>query len=231
MPAPTVLFVLTSCETLGDTGRPTGYFLSEVTHPARRLDEAGIGIEFTSPAGGQPPVDPASRDHDDPDNRWFVTDRRWLEAVARTRRPGELEPCDYAGIFFAGGHGAMWDLPGNEALGGLTAGIWEAGGVVAAVCHGPAGLVDVRLSNGEWLLAGRRVTAFTNEEEDAVEMTEVVPFLLESRLRERGARFSKAGTFEPQVVTDGRLVTGQNPASARGVGEAMVKLLNEEASR
>lgn len=231
MTAPKILFVLTSCETLGDTGRSTGYFLSEVTHPARRLDEAGVAIEFTSPAGGQPPVDPGSRDRDDEDNRWFLTGDKWLAAVARTTPPENLDADDYAGVFFAGGHGTMWDFPGNEALATLTAGVWENGGVVAAVCHGPAGLVDVRLSNGDWLVSGREVTAFTNEEESAVELDGVVPFLLESRLRERGARFSKAEPFQQHVVTDGRLVTGQNPASARGVGEAIVNLLNEGSSR
>lgn len=231
MPADEVLFVLTSCDTLGDTGRKTGYFLSEVTHPARVLADAGMAIRFASPAGGQPPVDPGSLDHDDPANRWFLTDEDWLRRVARTAKPVDLDPSDFAAIFFAGGHGTMWDLPDDGDLAALTAGIWEQGGVVAAVCHGPAGLVNVELPGGGYLVNGRELTAFTNEEEAAVELDGVVPFLLESRLRERGARFSKADPFEAHVVTDGKLVTGQNPASARGVGEAMVKLLQEDASR
>lgn len=221
-----ILFVLTSCERLGDTGRQTGYFLSEVTHPARVLSDAGFQIRFASPRGGQPPVDPGSRDQDDADNRWFLNDNEWLERVADTAQPEDLDPEDFDAVFFAGGHGTMWDLPDNRALARLTASIWDHGGVVAAVCHGPAGLVNVELAGGDHLVAGRKVTSFTNEEEAAVELEEVVPFLLESRLRERGANFSKADPFQEHVVTDGRLVTGQNPASARGVGAAMVKLLN-----
>lgn len=226
-----ILFVLTSCEQLGDTSRKTGYFLSEVTHPARVLSEAGFGIQFTSPRGGQPPVDPGSRDHDDEDNRWFLNNEDLLERVGNSASPGDLDPNDYAAIFFAGGHGTMWDLPDNRALARLTASIWEQGGVVAAVCHGPAGLVNVELADGDYLVAGRELTSFTNEEEAAVELEEVVPFLLESRLRERGANFTKADPFQEHVVTDDRLVTGQNPASARGVGEAMVELLMQGNSR
>ncbi len=225
MTATRVLFVLTSREQLGDTGRATGYFLSEVTHPARVLSDAGCDIRFTSPRGGQPPVDPGSRDHDDKDNRWFLTDDDWLNRMAGSARPEELEAKEFEGVYFAGGHGTMWDLPKNRALARLTAAIWERGGVVAAVCHGPAGLVNVKLDDNNYLVAGRKMTSFTNEEEAAVELDGVVPFLLESRLRERGANFSKADPFQEHVVTDGRLVTGQNPASARGGGKAMVKLL------
>lgn len=225
MPRSSILFVLTSCQQLGDTGRKTGYFLSEVTHPARVLTDAGFDLHFASPRGGQPPVDPGSRDPDDEDNRWFLTGNDWLNRMARTARPEDLDATDYGAIFFAGGHGTMWDLPDNRALARLTAAIWEGGGVVAAVCHGPAGLVNVRLADNGYLVAGRKVTSFTNEEEAAVELDGVVPFLLESRLRERGADFSKADPFQEHVVTDGRLITGQNPASARGVGKAMVKLL------
>lgn len=223
-----ILFVLTSCQQLGDTGRKTGYFLSEVTHPARVLADAGFDLHFASPRGGQPPVDPGSRDPDDKDNRWFLTGNDWLNRMARTALPEDLDATDYRAIFFAGGHGTMWDLPDNQALAGLVAGIWEQGGVVAAVCHGPAGLVNVRLADGSYLVGGRDLTAFTNEEEAAVELEDIVPFLLESRLRERGARFSKTDPFREHVVTDGRLITGQNPASARGVGKAMVKLLEAE---
>lgn len=231
MTHPKVLFMLTSCEQLGDSGRKTGYFLSEVTHPARVLSDAGFDIRFASPLGGQPPVDPGSRDHDDETNRWFLTNDDWLKRVADTNRPEDLDPHEYGAIFFAGGHGGMWDFPDNQALAGLTASIWERGGVVAAVCHGPAGLVNVELAEGDYLVNGRQLTAFTNEEEAAVELDDVVPFLLESRLCERGARFASADPFQEHVVTDGRLVTGQNPASARGVGERIVELLTQGDSR
>lgn len=225
MTAPSILFVLTNCEQLGDTGRKTGYFLSEVTHPARVLSDAGCEIRFASPRGGQPPVDPASRDREDGDNRWFLADENWLSRIAGSARPEDLEADDFQAILFAGGHGAMWDLADNQALAKLTGSIWEQGGVVAAVCHGPAGLVNVELADGSYLVDGRQLTAFTNDEEAAVELDDVVPFLLESRLRKRGADFSKADPFQEHIVTDGRLVTGQNPASARGVGKAMAKLL------
>lgn len=223
-----ILFVLTSCQQLGETGRKTGYFLSEVTHPARVLADAGCNIRFASPRGGQPPVDPGSRDRDDEDNRWFLTDDDWLNRMAGSARPEDLDAGDFEAIFFAGGHGAMWDLPENRPLARLTAAIWERGGIVAAVCHGPAGLVNVRLANNGYLVAGREMTSFTNDEEAAVDLDGVVPFLLEARLRERGANFSKADPFQEHVVTDGRLVTGQNPASARGVGKAMVRLLQTD---
>lgn len=146
-------------------------------------------------------------------------------AVEHTLTPARVHADDYAAIFFAGGHGTMWDLPDNMEIAQLAARIYERGGVVGAVCHGPAGLVNVKLSDGAWLVAGKDVAAFTNEEERAVELTEVVPFFLADKLLERGARHSAAQKFTPKVVVSGRLVTGQNPQSALGVGEALVDLL------
>ena len=137
----------------------------------------------------------------------------------------DVEAADYDAIYFAGGHGTMWDLPDNDALKRLTADIYEAGGVVSAVCHGPAALVNVTLSDGSHLVDGKELAAFTNDEEAAVELTEAMPFLLETKLRERGARFKAAPNFESNVVVSERLVTGQNPASATGVAEAIVELV------
>lgn len=220
-----ILFVLTSHAKKGDTGLSTGFYLSEVTHPHKVLMEAGYEVDFVSPKGGEPPID--GMDLDDPINREFMENPQYQSQIKTTMRPDQVDPGSYRAIFYAGGHGTMWDLPDNDQLAKTAAAIYENGGVVAAVCHGPAGLVNLMLSDGKPLVEGRNLTSFTNEEEEAVELTDVVPFLLESRLKSRGALFSKADLFAGHVVVSGRLVTGQNPASAMGVGEAMVKLLQE----
>lgn len=221
-----VLFVLTNHDELGDTGEETGYYLPEAAHPYRVLREAGYEIDFVSPEGGPVPVDPESRDLEDEANASFLEAEE--EALEDTLAAGEIDPDDYAAIYFAGGHGTMWDFPDCRPLAEATTRIWENGGVVGAVCHGPAGLVNVRLSDGAPLVDGREVSCFTNEEERAVECDEVVPFLLETRLEERGATVRKAEPWQEKVVVDGRLVTGQNPASAEGVGEGMVRVLEPE---
>lgn len=218
-----ILFVLTSHDRKGD--KPSGYFLSEVTHPHRVLSGAGFTIDFVSPKGGKAPVDPDGFDLKDPVNAAFWNDPALRGAVESTRRSSEASAADYAAIFYAGGHGTMWDLPGDADLARLAGEIYGRGGVVGAVCHGPAGLINVTLPDGRYLVAGKAVAAFTNEEERAVELDGVVPFLLEDRLVERGARHQAAPPFQPKVVVSERLVTGQNPASAQGVGEAMLQLL------
>jgi putative intracellular protease/amidase len=220
-----VLFVLTSHPELGDTGRKTGWYLPEVTHPLKEILEAGLNVDFVSPEGGAAPIDPGSLKDDDPISQEFLNDPKWKARFDNTLDPSRVVADDYDAIFFAGGHGTMWDLPDNEALANLAASIYEKGGLVAAVCHGPAGLLNVELSDGSHLVDGRNLTSFTNEEEKAVHLEEVVPFLLESKLVERGARHQKAEKFHPKVVVDGRLVTGQNPASARAVGQALAELL------
>lgn len=225
-----ILFVLTSHGRLGDTGKPTGYFLSEVSHPYRLLTERGFEVDFVSPQGGEPPMDPKSHNLDDPDNKAFMEDPRAREKLKHTLRPDEVRAEDYAAIYYAGGHGAMWDLPDDAALARLAARIYEHGGVVGAVCHGPAGLLNVELSNGLGLIEGAQVSCFTNGEEHAAGLEEVVPFLLETRMKEAGAEHTKAtGDFRSHVAVSERLVTGQNPASAKGVGEAMAALLQDEA--
>ena len=223
-----VLFVLTNHGELGDTGRDTGYYLPEAAHPWSVLREAGWEIDLASPEGGPVPVDPESRDLEDEANARFLEAEE--DALASTVAIEEVDPSDVAAIYFAGGHGTMWDFPGCEPLAALTARIWEDGGVVGAVCHGPAGLVEVRLSDGTPLVEGREVSCFTDEEERAVECEDVVPFLLETRLRELGATIRKAEPWQEKVTVDGRLVTGQNPASAEGVGRAMARVLEPETA-
>jgi putative intracellular protease/amidase len=219
-----ILFVLTSHNQKGNTGQPTGFYLSEAAHPYQILTEAGYAVDFVSPLGGQPPVD--GLDLDDPINAAFWNNPAIRTALAHTLRPEQVQPSDYAGIFYVGGHGTMWDLPDNQPLSALAAAIYEKGGIVSAVCHGPAGLVNIKLSNGEYLVKGHRLAAFTNSEEKTVGLEQVVPFLLADKLSERGATHLPAPDFQKQVIVSGRLVTGQNPASATGVGEEIVKLLH-----
>jgi putative intracellular protease/amidase len=221
-----VLFVLTSHDKKGDL--PSGFYLSEATHPYKVLSESGYSVEFVSPRGGKAPID--GFDLEDPINAAFYNDPALRGAIEHTHTPADVSPESYAAILYVGGHAAMWDLPDNSALASIAASIYERGGVVAAVCHGPAGLVNIKLSNGQYLVSGKQVAGFTNDEERAVKLENVVPFLLEDRLKERGAKHLAAPPFEKQVVVSERLVTGQNPASATGVGEAIVGLLPRTAS-
>lgn len=223
MTTPKVLFVLTSQDTLGDTGTPTGWYLPEVSHPYAVFTTAGYEIDFVSPRGGEPPMD--GGDSPDPISAAFLADDATRDRLRTTLTPDEVSPQDYVAIFYAGGHGAMWDFPDNVRLAQIAAAIYDADGVVGAVCHGPAGLVNITLSDGSSLVDGKEVSTFTNEEEAAVGRTNIVPFLLESRLAERGARITKTANFVEHTAESGRLVTGQNPASATAVAEAMVRVL------
>lgn len=218
-----ILFVLTSHDTLGHTGRSTGWYLPEIAYPHAVFQVAGYEMEAVSPQGGAPAMDGV--DQSDPVQRAFLDDPMAMSMVSHTLAPAAVDPSDYDAIFYVGGHGTMWDFAADEALAHVAAAIYEQGGVVAAVCHGPAGIVNVRLSDGHYLVAGKEVAAFTDEEEEAVGLTDVVPFLLESTLVARGARHTKAPLFQPHVVADRRLVTGQNPASAAGVADQVVSEL------
>lgn len=219
-----VLIVLTSHDKLGETGKETGFYLPEVTHPLDAFTRAGFAVDFVSPKGGKAPM--VGVDLADPLNKAFLDNSELVSRVENTLNPAQINPAEYCAIFYAGGHGTMWDFPDDAKLAEIAAAIYEAGGIVGAVCHGPAALVNIKLSNGEYLVANKTVSAFTNEEEAAVELTEIVPFLLESKLIERGANFSKVPNFQVSVVASDRLVTGQNPASAAAVGEQMVELIN-----
>jgi putative intracellular protease/amidase len=224
-----VLFVLTSHDTLGNTGKETGFYLPEVTHPYEAFEQAGIEVEFVSPQGGKAPM--IGIDLQDPLNKAFLEDPAKLAKVENTLTPATIEPDHYDAIFFAGGHGTMWDFPQNEQLAQIAAAIYEQGGIVGAVCHGPAGLLNIKLSDDSYLVAGKTVAGFTNEEEAAVGLSEVVPFLLASELSDRGAIHTQADNFQPHIVVSDRLVTGQNPASAKGVGEQMVYLMQQKLAK
>lgn len=214
-----VLCVTTSAHVKGETGISTGFWMAELTHPLAKLKDAGIAVEFASIQGGQPPID--GFDLNDPANARFWADPDFRRAMRNTLRLVDVVPSRYSAIFFAGGHGTMWDFPLSEAVQRVTRDIYESGGIVSAVCHGPAALVNVRLSDGTYLVAGKRLTAFTNGEEAAVHATDIVPFLLASALVEHGASHQSAENWSENVIVDGRLITGQNPQSASGVGEAL----------
>lgn len=199
---------------LGGTGRKTGFYLPEAAHPWKVFTEAGYHVDFVSPKGGEAPMDGV--DLSDPIQQALLNDPDAAAALRNTLTPEQVNPSDYDAIFYVGGHGTMWDFPDNTQLAKVTADLYEDGGVVAAVCHGPAGLVNVRLADGSYLVDGKEVSAFTNEEETAAGLTEVVPFLLQTKLTEN---------FAAYVVADGRLVTGQNPASATGVAQRAVEIL------
>ncbi|WP_343691872.1 type 1 glutamine amidotransferase domain-containing protein [Chitinophaga sp.] len=220
-----ILFVVTSHATKGSTGEKTGYYLGEVSHPWKVLTAAGYEIDFVSPEGGNPPVD--GFDLNDPVNKEFWENGKYQDKISHSMKPAQVLPEEYAAIYYAGGHGAMWDLPENKELAAIAAKIYEAKGVVAADCHGPAGLVNIRLSNGQYLVAGKKINGFSNEEEEIVKLTKVVPFLLEDKLKERGGIYEKSGPWQQHVTVDQRLITGQNPQSAKEVGEAIKAALKK----
>lgn len=221
-----ILFVVTSHGEKGNTGEKTGYYLSEVSHPWEVLTSAGYEIDFVSPKGGKAPVD--ALDLKDPINKKFWNNKKYRAKVENTMKPAQVNPKDYIAIHYAGGHGTMWDFADNKEIANIAAKIYESKGVVSAVCHGPSGLLNVKLSTGKYLIAGKKINGFTNEEEAAVGLEKVVPYLLETKLIERGAIFEKSGMWKKHVTVDQRVITGQNPQSAEGVGKAVLKELKKK---
>lgn len=218
-----VLFVVTSHDTKGSTGEKTGYYLSEVSHAWDEVVNAGFEVDFVSPLGGNPPVD--GFDLSDSINKKFWENKHYHDKITHSFKPEQINPKNYKAIYYAGGHGAMWDLPSDARIAQIAAEIYENNGFVAAVCHGPAGLVNIKLSNGDYLVKGKKVNGFSNEEEALVKLTDVVPFLLEDKLKENGGLYEKSAPWTQHVTVDQRLITGQNPQSAKAVGEQLVKLL------
>ncbi|MEI8411905.1 MULTISPECIES: type 1 glutamine amidotransferase domain-containing protein [unclassified Kribbella] len=216
-----VLIALTSHSQLGDTGRSTGFYVSEAAEPWAVFTDAGFDVDLVSVAGGRPPVD--GLNEEDPIQQKFLAS----VDLDHTPTAADLDASSYDAILFAGGHGTMWDFPDDEALASLAAGIYERGGVVAAVCHGPSALVNLKLSDGSYLVDGKNVAGFTNAEEEAVGLTQVVPFLLADTLTARGAIHHPAENFTAHTITDGRLVTGQNPQSAEPTAQAVAALIRQ----
>lgn len=215
-----ILLALTSHDDLGGL-RKTGFYVPEAAHPWQVFRDAGLAVDLVSVSGGRPPMD--GFDAADATQRDFVN----LPELGTTLRAAEVDAVGYDAILYVGGHGTMWDFPDDEGLARLGRDIYESGGVVAAVCHGPAALVNLTLTDGTYLVDGKEISAFTNTEEEAVGLAGVVPFLLQSALEERGAKHVAAPNFESQVSVSERLVTGQNPASATRVAEEVVRLLRQ----
>ncbi|MGE4437778.1 type 1 glutamine amidotransferase domain-containing protein [Achromobacter sp.] len=222
-----ILIVLTSHDTLGDTGRKTGFWLEEFAAPYYAFLDAGATLTLASPQGGQPPLDPKS---DDPDaqtdaTRRFRQDAEAQRRLAHTRRLAEVQATDYDAVFYPGGHGPLWDLAEDPKSVALIETMLAAGKPVAAVCHAPGVLRHAKTADGKPLVQGRQVTGFSNAEEAAVQLSAVVPFLVEDELVAAGGLYSKGADWQPHVVADGLLITGQNPASSVGVAEALLARL------
>jgi putative intracellular protease/amidase len=222
-----VLILSTAHARLGETGNKTGVWLEELAAPYYALKEAGHEVTIASLAGAPIPIDPNSEPEGEdaaPDARRFKQDG---DAMAALNAPADLagiQPEDVDAVFVPGGHGAVWDLAHSDAVANFLAQVWQQDKILASVCHGPAALVGVKI-DGEPLVKGRRISAFTDSEERGVGLEEVVPFLLESRLRELGAEVETGPDMEPKAVADGRLITGQNPMSSEEVARLLVKAL------
>lgn len=222
-----VLYVLTNHAALGETNKRTGFFLSELTHPYYKIKDAGYEIELASPLGGPAPIDPKSLDLKDKTNQRFFKDTKLLGEIQTTKKLSEVDLSTYKAVVFAGGHGTMWDFPKSMDVKNAVKTIYEGGGVVAAVCHGPAALVDIKLSNGKYLVDGKKLAVFTDEEEKVVKLEKVVPFLLESKLLKQGGKKFSGEPWTENAVVDNRLVTGQNPQSASKLGKLVVEELKK----
>lgn len=227
-----ILMVLTSHDELGDTGIKTGFWLEEFAAPYYVFKDAGAEITLASPRGGQPPVDPKS---DAPGmqtdfTRRFKADPAAQAALARTLELRSVSADDFDAVFYPGGHGPMWDLAGDPASIALIERTLAAGKPVAAVCHAPGVLRRARTADGAPVVEGKTVTGFTNSEEQAVGLTEVVPFLVEDMLRGNGGSFSRGADWKPHVVRDGLLITGQNPASSEPAARMLLEQLAQRSS-
>ncbi|MDI9239825.1 type 1 glutamine amidotransferase domain-containing protein [Lysobacter sp. LF1] len=221
-----ILMVLTSHDRLGNTGEKTGFWLEEFAAPYYVFTDAGADVAVASPQGGQPPIDPKS---DDPANQTpaqdrFKADTAAQAVLAHTHRLDAVSADDFDAIFYPGGHGPLWDLAEDEASKRLIEAFYESGKPVAAVCHGPAVLRHA-MYEGAPIVKGKRVTGFTNSEEAAVKLTDVVPFLVEDELKRLGGKFERVDDWHSLAVVDGRLITGQNPASSEATAKALLKAL------
>ena len=222
-----ILMVLTSHDKLGDTGQKTGFWLEEFASPYYVFKDANANITLASPKGGQPPLDPKS---DEPDFQTAATERFKNDAEANvilsnTIKLSEINADDYDAVFYPGGHGPLWDLSEDKNSIKLIENMYASGKPVAAVCHAPAVFHNTKNPDGTALIKNKSVTGFSNSEEAAVQLTEIVPFLLEDELQSKGANYSKADDWHPYAITDGNLITGQNPQSSELVAEGVLEKL------
>ena len=225
-----ILMILTSHDQLGDTGKKTGFWLEEFAAPYYVFVDANAQITLASPKGGKPPLDPKS---DEPDaqteaTRRFGADSQAQAALADTVLLSEIDPYSFDAVFYPGGHGPLWDLAEDADSKKLIEAFYAANKPIAAVCHAPGVLKNVNAPDGRPVVQGKKVTGFTNSEEEAVGLTQVVPFLVEDMLRAKGGIYSKAADWASYVVEDGHLITGQNPASSEAAARALLKRLEQE---
>ena len=222
-----ILIVLTSHDTLGDTGKKTGFWLEELAAPYYSFVDAGAELILASPAGGQPPLDPKSNEPDaqTETTKRFEADEVAMQQLANTHKLSEVLNQDFDAVFYPGGHGPLWDLAEDQNSISLIEQTLQANKPVALVCHAPGVLRDVKDAEGRSIVEGKSVTGFSNSEEDGVGLTDIVPFLVEDMLKEKGGQYSKAEDWQVYVQEAGLLITGQNPASSAATAEALLKLL------
>jgi len=223
-----VLIVLTSHDQLGDTGKKTGFWLEEFASPYYHLKDAGVQVTLSSPLGGQPPLDPKSYEPDAQTEytRRFDQDQAAQKELANTAKLAEMKVEDFDAVFYPGGHGPLWDLHKDSYSIALIEGFIAAGKPVATVCHAPAVLLKAKDQNGNPLVKGKKVTGFSNSEEAAVKLTDIVPYLLEDQLITMGGAYQKVEDWNSLAVVDGLLITGQNPTSSTAVAEALIKAIS-----
>ncbi|MDZ3992741.1 type 1 glutamine amidotransferase domain-containing protein [Pseudomonas sp. Teo4] len=221
-----VLVVLTSVPKYPNLDRATGLWLGEAVHFVKKMEAAGYQVDYVSPKGGYTPIDPHSLAMADATDWQWYQDAAFMARLGATSKPEQINPDDYSVIYYAGGHGVVWDFPDNEALQGISRRIYENGGIVSSVCHGAVGLLNIKLSDGSLLIKGKEVTGFSNEEERLAELDKYVPYLTEDEMVKRGAIYKKAAEpWHAFAVTDQRVVTGQNPASGGPVAEQVLQVL------
>ena len=223
-----VLFVLTSHEDLGNTGKKTGFWLEELADPYYLLIDKGISVMLASPKGGKAPMDPSStaENYQTKSTKRFINDKKAQKQLSSTTKLETINVADYDAIYYPGGHGPLWDLAEDKNSIALIEDFYNAGKTVAMVCHAPAVLKNTKKKDGSPLVKGLKVTGFANSEEKASGLMEVVPFLLEDMLTKNGGNYSKGADWSPYAVEDGNLITGQNPASAKLVADMLLKKLN-----
>lgn len=225
-----ILFVLTSHSQLGSTDQKTGFWIEEFASPYYVLSDAGATISIASPAGGQPPVDPKSeaKEAQSPSTERFFKDMEAIDKVAYSLKLSNVNFKDYDAVFYPGGHGPLWDLATDKTSIKLIEDFYNSQKPIAFVCHAPAALVNAKAENGEPLVKGKKVTGFSDTEEEAVGLTKIVPFLLETELKKLGGHYSKGNDWSSFTQQDGLLITGQNPASSEAVAKLLLKTLKGE---
>jgi putative intracellular protease/amidase len=224
-----VLVVLPSHDQLGNTGQKTGFWLEEFTDPYYKFIDSGYEVTIASPRGGKPPVDPKStqKENQSESTKRFERDKSAQAKLENTLVLSQVSASDYDTLFLPGGHGPMWDLSSDGNMKKIVEDFYSDKKIVSAVCHGPAGLLQATDRNGNSILKGKKITGFTNNEESAVGLTKAVPFSLENRMKELGGKFEKGQDFKPFIVSDGQLITGQNPKSALPAAEKVVEILGK----